>query len=247
MPMPSTRAPRFTISSSSCLGVEIQPYRDAEAIAQRRRQQPGPRGRADQREARQIDLHRARGGALADDEVELEILHRRIEDFLDRRIEPVDLVDEQDVAVLEIGQERREIARLGDHRAGGGAEIDAELARDDLRQRGLAEPRRADEQHMVERLGPPSRRLDEDVEVGARLLLADELRQPLRPQRGFRRIVVPAFAGHEATSGCQSTISSSISSRIGMPSTPFSGIDGLSWRIMSTTPVWTATMRKPRF
>jgi hypothetical protein len=30
----------------------------------------------------------------------------------------VDLVDEQDVAVLEIGQQRREVARLGDHRAG---------------------------------------------------------------------------------------------------------------------------------
>ena len=45
-------------------------------------------------------LHRARRRPLADDEVELEVLHRRIEDFLDRRIEPVDLVDEQHVARL---------------------------------------------------------------------------------------------------------------------------------------------------
>ena len=108
---------------------------------------------------REVDLHRARRRPLADDQVELEILHRRIEDFLDRRIEPVDLVDEQDVALFEIGEQRREIAGLGDHRPGGGAEIDAELARDDLRQRGLAEARRADEQHVVERflarLAPP--------------------------------------------------------------------------------------------
>ena len=65
----------------------------------------------------EVDLHRARRRPFADDEVELEILHRRIEDFLDRRIEPMDLVDEQHVALFEIGQQRREIAGLGDHRA----------------------------------------------------------------------------------------------------------------------------------
>ena len=64
----------------------------------------------------------------------------------------MDLVDEEDVAVLEIGEERREIAGLDDDRAGGGAEIDAELARDDLRERRLAEARRPDEEHVVERL-----------------------------------------------------------------------------------------------
>ena len=64
----------------------------------------------------------------------------------------MDLVDEQHVALFEIGEQRREIAGLGDHRAGGGAEVDAELARHDLRQRGLAEARGADEQHVVERL-----------------------------------------------------------------------------------------------
>ena len=129
-------------------------------------------------------MHRARRRPLADDQVELEILHRRIEDLLDRRIEPVDLVDEQDVALLEVGEQRREVAGLGDHRAGGGAEVDAELARDDLRQRGLAEARRADEQHVVERLAARARGLDEHLEVGARLRLADELVEPLRAQRG---------------------------------------------------------------
>ena len=100
----------------------------------------------------EIDLHRARRRPLADDEVELEILHRRIEHLLDRRIEPVDLVDEEHVALLEIGEQRREIAGLGDDRPGCGAEVDAEFARHDLRQGGLAEARRADQQHMIERL-----------------------------------------------------------------------------------------------
>ena len=38
-------------------------------------------------------------GALADDDVEPEVLERRVEDLLDRAVEPVDLVDEEDVAL----------------------------------------------------------------------------------------------------------------------------------------------------
>ena len=34
----------------------------------------------------------------AEDDVEAEVLHRRVERLLDRRREPVDLVDEEDVA-----------------------------------------------------------------------------------------------------------------------------------------------------
>ena len=72
---------------------------------------------------------------------------------------------------------------------GGGAEIDAELARDDLRQRRLAEAGRADEQHVVERFLARARGLDEDLKIGARLLLADEVGEPLRPQRGVGVLV----------------------------------------------------------
>ena len=105
-----------------------------------------------ERELGEIDAHRARRRSLADDEVELEVLHRRIEDFLDRRIEPMDLVDEQDVALLEVGEQRGEIAGLGNHRTGGGAKADAQLLGHDLRQRRLAETRRTRKQHMVERI-----------------------------------------------------------------------------------------------
>src|SRR3546814_14287800 len=92
----------------------MEPHRDAEAIAQRRRQQPLPRGRADQREAWQIDADRARRGAFADPQIERAILHRGVEHFLDRGLEAVNLVDAEDVAILQIGKERGEIARFGD-------------------------------------------------------------------------------------------------------------------------------------
>ena len=186
MAAPSTRAPRVTTRSSSATRVEIEPDGDAEAVAQRRRQQAEPRGRADERELGEVDAHRARRRPLADDEVELEVLERRIEDLLDRRAQAVDLVDEQDVAILEVGQQRGEVAGLGDDRARGGAKADAQLLGHDLRQRRLAEAGRPGEQHVVERFAAIARGLDEDAEVGARLLLADELGERPRPQRCLR-------------------------------------------------------------
>ena len=46
-------------------------------------------------------LERLRVRAAIDDEVDLEILHRRIEKLFDDAPEPMNLVDEKDVAVFE--------------------------------------------------------------------------------------------------------------------------------------------------
>ena len=54
----------------------------------------------------------------------------------------MDLVDEEHVAAFEVGDDRGEIAGALDRGTRGGAEIDAQLARDDMRERGLAEPGR---------------------------------------------------------------------------------------------------------
>src|SRR4029077_9448525 len=62
--------------------VELQALHDTETIAQRTRQQARARGRADKRERRQIQLDRTRRRAVADHDVDLAILHRRIEDLL---------------------------------------------------------------------------------------------------------------------------------------------------------------------
>ena len=59
---------------------------------------------------RSILIERA-PGPLADHDVELEVLHRRVEDFLDDRAQAVDLVDEQHVVRLQVGEQRREVAR----------------------------------------------------------------------------------------------------------------------------------------
>ena len=180
---PSSRAARRTTCSELLDSVEVEPDRNSEAVAERRRQQPLPRRRADQSEARKVDPDRSRRRPLADHQVERAVLHRRIEHFLDRGIEPVDLVDEQDVAVFEIGKKRGEVAGLGDHRPGGGAETDAHLPRQDSCKRRLAKARRPVEQDVVERFAPALRGMNEDPQVLARRLLPDELVEALRAKR----------------------------------------------------------------
>ncbi len=77
--------------------------------------------------------------------------------------------------------------------------FDAEFARDDLGQRRLAEARGADEQHVVERLAPGARGLDEHAEVPARRFLAGEVGERQRANRGLG--VVVALLGSDEAAG----------------------------------------------
>ena len=67
-----------------------------------------------------------------------------------------------------------------DRRSRGYAQVDAELARDDMRQRGLAEAGRRGEQDVVERLAASASRLDRHGENFSEALLTDELSQGVR-------------------------------------------------------------------
>ena len=104
---------------------------------------PGARGGADQRERRQVERDdRARPRPAPTRDRQLAVLHRRIEGLLDRAREPVDLVDEEDRARLERGQEGGDVALALERRAGGLHERRrSSSCGDDLRERGLAEAR----------------------------------------------------------------------------------------------------------
>ena len=141
-------------------------------------EQPRARGRADEREPRQVQPDRACCRPLADDDVEREVLHRRVEHLLDHAVEAVDLVDEEHVALFEVGEYRGQVAGPLDRRSAGRLELHSQLVGDDLRERGLAEPRRTREQHVVERLVALPRCIDQDAEVVldarlAQVLVAD--------------------------------------------------------------------------
>src|SRR3546814_11145910 len=79
--------------------VEIHAELNAETFAKRRRDQTGPRRGAHQREGRQVDADGSRRRSLADNEIELKILHRRIEDFLHRRVDRKRVVEGKSVSV----------------------------------------------------------------------------------------------------------------------------------------------------
>ena len=57
-----------------------------------------------------VEADRPGGWPLAQHDVELEVLHRRVQHFLDRLGQAVDLVDEQHFAVLELAEHRCEVA-----------------------------------------------------------------------------------------------------------------------------------------
>src|SRR5919202_1835101 len=82
---------------------------DAEASAQRRGDEPRARRRADKRELREVELDRARSRALADHQVELVVLHRGVKNLLDGGIQPVNLVDEEYVAFLQVRGPQRQL------------------------------------------------------------------------------------------------------------------------------------------
>ena len=127
---------------------------DAESGAERRRQQPGSRRGADEREFLQRDLDRSRARPLPDHDVHFVVLERGIEDLLHRRRHPVDLVDEQHFTRRQVGDDPDQIARLLDRRARGRTNRHPHLVGDHVGQRGLAQSRRSVEEHVVERFTP---------------------------------------------------------------------------------------------
>ena len=98
----------------------------------------------------------------------------------------MDLVNEQHVAGVQIGQDSRQIACLGQHGARGHPEVHTKLARHDLCQRGFAQPGRAMEQRVIHRLAALPGAFDEHPQIRARLSLPDKGIQALRPQRAVR-------------------------------------------------------------
>src|SRR3989338_8701207 len=100
----------------------------------------------------------------------------------------MDLVDEQHVIRLKVGQQRGEVAGALQHGAGSVAQIPPHLARDDLCQRGLAQARRAKQQHMIERFFAPLCRFYEYFQLPAYLFLPDIFFELLGAQRTLHHL-----------------------------------------------------------
>ena len=97
----------------------------------------------------------------------------------------MDFVDKQHVVRLEIGEQRRQIAGTLEHRAAGLAQVDAQFFGDNVRQRGFAQPGRAEQQGVVERFAARTGSLNKNFQLRFGLVLADVVGQRFRPQSAF--------------------------------------------------------------
>jgi hypothetical protein len=134
--------------------IEVEPLFDAEARAHGRGEHTKPRRSSDERERLDRHCDSLRLGPVRQANVDLVVLHRGIEELLDDRAQPVNFVDEQDVARPHVRERRDEIAWLLQRRARARADVHAELASDQLGERCLPQSRRPEEERVVERLTP---------------------------------------------------------------------------------------------
>ena len=123
--------------------------------------------------------------SLVDDDIEFVILHRGIEILLDRRLEPMDLVNEKDIAFFQARQQSGQFARFFDHRSARVLDVHAHRVGDDVSQRRLPEPGRAAEQNVLKHVAPFLCRLHQHLDPFTDLLLAGELAEHRRPQRNL--------------------------------------------------------------
>src|SRR5271169_1514567 len=95
----------------------------------------------------------------------------------------MNLVDEQHVVLFEVVDDCGQVGSALDRRAGGDVNVDAELARNDMRERSLAEAGRPREQHVIEHFAASTRGGDRHAENFLVALLADEFVERARRQR----------------------------------------------------------------
>ena len=162
--------------------VVVEPGHEPEAVAQRAGDQTGAGGGADQGEVGDVESDRPGGRALAQHDVELEVLHRRVEHLFDGPGQPVDLVDEEHVALAELAEDGGEVAAPLEGRARGDVQPDVHLDGDDVGEARLAEAGGSGEEQVVGGLRPAPSRLEDDREVLLELRLADEVVEPAGPE-----------------------------------------------------------------
>lgn len=90
----------------------------------------------------------------------------------------------------EVGDDGRQVAGALDGRAGGDADVDADLGGDDVGERGLSQAGRAIEQDVVDGFIPSLGGGDGDFEVVLGLVLSDKIGQAPRPQAGIKRCIL---------------------------------------------------------
>jgi len=101
-------------------------------------------------------------------------------------VEPVNLVDEEEIAVLHICENTGEIARLFDLGTARDVNFAPESARKDVREGRFAESGRAAEEYVIKGVVPPFGRLNHEHKTLFHLRLTTEFLEVRRSQALFK-------------------------------------------------------------
>ncbi len=164
-------------------GIKFQTMGRAETVAQGIGQRTEASGGADQGETGQIELDGPGRRPFANDDIELVVFHSRVEYFLDHFIEAMNFVDEEDIARLEVGQNRAEVAHFFDGWSRGDLDTDTHFFGDDMSEGRLAQTGWPIEENVLDRFTPFLGRLNKYVEVALDFILTDVFVKRLRSQR----------------------------------------------------------------
>ena len=111
------------------------------------------------------------------------ILHRRVEIFFDGGLEPVNLIDKENISALQSRQDTGEISGPFDHRTAGGLDIDFHRIGKDVGDGRLSQSGWAAQQDMFEHVAALFRGLDHQFQPLADARLSLELAEKRRTQR----------------------------------------------------------------
>ena len=174
----------------------------AEAVTQRTGQQTRASRRTHQSELRQLQRNGSRTRTLTDHNVHTEIFHRHVEHFLSRAAHTVDLIQEQHLTGGQRRQNRRQITRMLNRRAGGDAQRRLHLCRNNHRESGLTQTGRARQQHMVGATATHLRSLQHQRQLLTHTALTHKVVQGLRAQCRLNHLLFRLFFHrHQALGG----------------------------------------------
>ena len=123
-----------------------------EAVAERSGEHAAAGGRADDGEFLERQVDRPGRHPLAEDDVDAEVLHHRVDELLDRLGQAVDLVDEEDRALRRVRQIGHHVHLLVERGSTRHVQLDAQLVVQDAGEGRLAQAGRAIEEDVRQRL-----------------------------------------------------------------------------------------------
>ena len=182
--------------------IKLQVTGKTKTVTQRTGQQTRTGRRTHEGELRQLQRNGSRTRTLTDHNVHTEIFHRHVEHFFSRAAHTVNLIQEQHLAGGQRRQNRRQITRMLNRRAGGDTQRRLHLCRNNHRESGLTQTGRARQQHMVGATATHLRSLQHQGQLLTHTALTHKVIQGLRAQCRLNHLLFRLFFHrHQALGG----------------------------------------------